>query len=108
MSSQPAWRLCSAELSRTFVDLGVSLLRESYLAQERLDEPEIFSPLHVRLRDSCLGVPLPEPPRGGCARWGGAEDADYCRRVNVGLRVRVSCMSGVGRLSRGAPTGWET
>jgi hypothetical protein len=108
MSSQPVCRLRNAGLSRTFVDLGMSPLRESYVEQGCLDEPEIFYPLHVRLRESCLLVPLSEPPRGGRARLSGAEDADFCGRVRVGLRARVFCMSGVGRLSRGATTGWET
>jgi hypothetical protein len=90
------------------VDLGMSPLRESHVEQGRLDEPEIFCPLHVRLRESCLHVPLPQPPRGGCARLSGAEDAYFCRRVNVPLRARVFCMSGIGRRSRGATTGWET
>ncbi len=37
----------------------MSPLCESYVAEERLDEPEIFYPLHVRLCDSCLLVQLP-------------------------------------------------
>ncbi len=52
-------RLCGASLTRTFVDLGMSPLCESYVAAERLDEPEAFYPLHVRLCDSCLLVQLP-------------------------------------------------
>ena len=52
-------RLCGAELSRTFVDLGMSPLCESYVPEERLDEAEAFYPLHVRLCDSCLLVQLP-------------------------------------------------
>lgn len=107
MLSQPACRLCSAELSRTFVDLGMSPLRESYVEQGRLDEPEIFYRLHVRLRESCL-VPLPEPPHGGGTRLNGAAAADFCRRVNGGLRVRVFCMSVLGLPSRYATTGCET
>jgi hypothetical protein len=59
MSSQPTCRLCGAELIRTFVDLGMSPLCESYVAAERLDEPEVFYPLHVRLCTSCLLVQLP-------------------------------------------------
>jgi 2-polyprenyl-3-methyl-5-hydroxy-6-metoxy-1,4-benzoquinol methylase len=59
MSSQPACRLCGAELTRTFVDLGMSPLCESYVPAERLDEPEVFYPLHVRLCTSCLLVQLP-------------------------------------------------
>jgi len=59
MSSLPLCRLCGTELTRTFVDLGMSPLCESYVPTERLDEPEVFYPLHVRLCDSCLLVQLP-------------------------------------------------
>jgi hypothetical protein len=52
-------RLCGANLTRTFVDLGMSPLCESYVPAERLDEAEAFYPLHVRLCDSCLLVQLP-------------------------------------------------
>ena len=43
----------------TFVDLGMSPLCESYLPAERLDDPETFYPLHVRLCNECLLVQLP-------------------------------------------------
>jgi hypothetical protein len=59
MSSLPACRLCGASLTRTFVDLGMSPLCESYVAAEQLDEAEVFYPLHVRLCGSCLLVQLP-------------------------------------------------
>jgi C-methyltransferase C-terminal domain/Putative zinc binding domain/Methyltransferase domain len=52
-------RLCGASLERTFVDLGMSPLCESYVAAEHLDEAEVFYPLHVRLCGSCLLVQLP-------------------------------------------------
>ena len=52
-------RLCGAALTRTFVDLGMSPLCESYIAADRLDAPETFYPLHVRICDSCLLVQLP-------------------------------------------------
>ena len=52
-------RLCGASLTRTFVDLGMSPLCESYVAAEHLDEMEPFYPLHVRVCDSCLLVQLP-------------------------------------------------
>jgi C-methyltransferase C-terminal domain/Putative zinc binding domain/Methyltransferase domain len=52
-------RLCGAELTRTFVDLGMSPLCESYVPAEQLDEAEAFYPLHVRLCGSCLLVQLP-------------------------------------------------
>jgi 2-polyprenyl-3-methyl-5-hydroxy-6-metoxy-1,4-benzoquinol methylase len=50
--------LCGADLTETFVDLGMSPLCESYLPEERLDEPETFYPLNVRLCGSCLLVQL--------------------------------------------------
>lgn len=59
MSSLHLCRLCDAELTRTFVDLGMSPLCESYLAKEQLDEAEKFYPLHVRLCDACLLVQIP-------------------------------------------------
>jgi hypothetical protein len=59
MSDQRACRLCGAELTHTFVDLGMSPLCESYLPADRLDDPETFYPLHVRLCPSCLLVQLP-------------------------------------------------
>src|SRR5271170_1759043 len=59
MSTLHQCRLCGAELTRTFVDLGMSPLCESYVRQERLDDAEVFYPLHVRLCDTCLLVQLP-------------------------------------------------
>ena len=44
---------------RTFVDLGMSPLCESYIPDESLDEAESFYPLHVRLCEACLLVQLP-------------------------------------------------
>jgi SAM-dependent methyltransferase len=52
-------RLCGAALTRTFVDLGMSPLCESYVAEDNLDGYEAFYPLHVRICDSCLLVQLP-------------------------------------------------
>ena len=52
-------RLCGAQLTRTFVDLGMSPLCESYIPEESLDEAESFYPLHVRLCEACLLVQLP-------------------------------------------------
>ena len=59
MSTFHKCRLCGAQLTRTFVDLGMSPLCESYVQQERLDEAEVFYPLHVRLCEDCLLVQLP-------------------------------------------------
>jgi len=51
-------RSCSAPLRRSFVDLGMSPLCESYIDPKRLDEPEVFYPLHVQICESCLLVQL--------------------------------------------------
>ncbi|HZD22547.1 MAG TPA: class I SAM-dependent methyltransferase [Acidimicrobiia bacterium] len=58
-SKPPVCRLCSAELTETFVDLGMSPLCESYLTVDQLDEQESFYPLHVRICSNCLLVQLP-------------------------------------------------
>jgi SAM-dependent methyltransferase len=57
--TQHKCRLCGADLQRTFVDLGLSPLCESYVTADRLDEPEVFYPLHVRICTECLLVQLP-------------------------------------------------
>src|SRR4051812_15986109 len=54
-----ACRLCSADLRRTFVDLGMSPPCESYLTVDQLDGGEVFYPLHVRTCERCLLVQLP-------------------------------------------------
>ncbi|MGD0065598.1 MAG: class I SAM-dependent methyltransferase [Streptosporangiaceae bacterium] len=59
MSTSHDCRLCGTPLTRTFVDLGMSPLCESYIPAGRLDEPEVFYPLHVRLCEACLLVQLP-------------------------------------------------
>jgi SAM-dependent methyltransferase len=52
-------RLCGAALTQTFVDLGMSPLCESFVSADRLDGPETFYPLHVRICSECLLVQLP-------------------------------------------------
>src|SRR5689334_11816875 len=52
-------RLCGSPLTRTFVDIGMSPLCESYVPEEKLDGAESFYPLHVRICDDCLLVQLP-------------------------------------------------
>src|ERR1700727_3623888 len=59
MSSIRLCRLCGAILTRTFVDLGMSPLCESYVPADKLDDPEVFYPLHVLICDSCLLVQIP-------------------------------------------------
>ena len=55
----PICRLCAAELTHTFVDLGMSPPCESYLTADQLDQGETFYPLHVRVCTDCLLVQLP-------------------------------------------------
>src|ERR1700677_1435483 len=59
MSPQYECRLCGATLTRNFVDLGMSPLCESYVAESDLDAPEVCYPLRVRICDACLLVQLP-------------------------------------------------
>jgi hypothetical protein len=59
MPSQRRCHLCGTEVTRTFVDLGMSPLCESYVAAANLDRSEVFYPLHVRICDECLLVQLP-------------------------------------------------
>jgi SAM-dependent methyltransferase len=53
-------RLCQEPLAKTFVDLGMSPLCESYLTADQLDQMEPFFPLHVLICDRCLLVQLKE------------------------------------------------
>jgi len=49
-------RFCHTPLRQTFVDLGMSPLCESYVSADRLNEMELFYPLHVRVCDQCFLV----------------------------------------------------
>lgn len=53
-------RLCGKALSRTFVDLGMSPLANSYRAPAQMNSMEPFYPLHVWICDSCLLVQVQE------------------------------------------------
>ena len=57
--SSPRCRLCAAPLERTFVDLGVSPLANSYLEADDLLRGESFYPLRVFVCEECLLVQLP-------------------------------------------------
>jgi hypothetical protein len=57
--SAPNCRLCGAELTTTFVDLGMSPPCELYVPESKIDSEERFYPLHVRVCDQCLLVQLP-------------------------------------------------
>ncbi|MBS0237583.1 MAG: class I SAM-dependent methyltransferase [Proteobacteria bacterium] len=53
-------RLCQAPLTKTFVDLGMSPLCESFLAADQTDRMEPYFPLHVLVCDKCFLVQLQE------------------------------------------------
>ena len=58
--SSATCRFCGAGLTRTFVDLGMSPLCETYPARGELNRMEAFYPLHVYVCDACLLVQLEE------------------------------------------------
>lgn len=49
-------RFCHAPLTRSFVDLGMQPLANSYVAMDMAGKPEPRYPLHARVCDSCLLV----------------------------------------------------
>jgi SAM-dependent methyltransferase len=53
-------RFCGEQLHRTFVDLGLSPLCETYIGSTQLDAPEPFYPLHSFVCENCFLVQLPE------------------------------------------------
>lgn len=55
---------CSSPLTRTFVDLGLQPLANSYVPPERAADPEPRFPLHARVCDNCLLVQVDpvQPP----------------------------------------------
>jgi SAM-dependent methyltransferase len=56
-------RFCGAPLSRTFVDLGLSPLANSYVEPDALDAPETFHPLKAYVCEGCFLVQLPPAAR---------------------------------------------
>jgi hypothetical protein len=56
-------RFCGSVLERTFVDLGMSPLCETYPAAGDLNQAETYYPLHVYVCDECLLVQLEEYER---------------------------------------------
>ena len=51
---------CKAPLRRTFVDLGMHPLCESYVSEDKLNQMEPFYPLHVFICEKCFLVQLHE------------------------------------------------
>ena len=58
--SAPACRFCRQPLHRTFVDLGMSPLCESFVPEDKLDSMEPYYPLHVMVCGECFLVQLRE------------------------------------------------
>ena len=56
--STPTCRACGAALTRTFCDLGLSPLANSYVTPERRHRGEVFHPLHAYVCDACWLVQL--------------------------------------------------
>ncbi len=59
-SSKKQCRFCKAPLTRSFADLGMSPLANSYIKPESLHAMERFFPLHAFVCESCLLVQLEE------------------------------------------------
>ena len=53
-------RFCNAPLNTSFVDLGVTPLCQTHVAEDQLNEMEPFFPLHAWLCDECMLVQLEE------------------------------------------------
>ena len=93
----PRCRFCQAELSHTFVDLGMSPLCESYLQAEQLNRMEPFYPLHVFVCDNCFLVQLeefvsPEHIFSEYAYFSSYSDSwlDHCRRYTEHMVERFA------------------
>jgi len=56
-------RFCGADLERTFIDLGMSPLCETYPSAAELNHGETYYPLHVYVCEECLLVQLEEYER---------------------------------------------
>jgi SAM-dependent methyltransferase len=59
-------RFCSAPLTTTFVDLGLSPLANAYVPPEARGKAQLYYPLHARVCDECLLVQVEafETPEG--------------------------------------------
>ena len=53
-------RFCGSPVIKTFADLGLSPLCETYIAPDQLNDMEPFYPLHALICDHCLLVQLDE------------------------------------------------
>jgi hypothetical protein len=59
-TATPLCRFCGASLQRTFADLGMSPLCETYPSAADLNHGEVYYPLHVYVCEQCFLVQLGE------------------------------------------------
>ena len=85
-------RFCAEPATRTFIDLGMQPLSNSYVQLVDRDKPETFYPLHARVCESCLLVQLPE-----CASRG-----DHLQRLCVSVLYQYVVGRACGTLSEAA------
>jgi len=57
-AAQKSCRFCGTPLKRTFVDLGMSPLCETYILPENLSRGEMYYPLHAYVCETCFLVQL--------------------------------------------------
>ena len=60
MAAAKSCRFCNTGLQRTFVDLGLSPLCETYPSVADLNRGETYYPLHVYVCEKCFLVQLEE------------------------------------------------
>jgi len=102
MAVAKACRFCSTGLRRTFVDLGLSPLCETYPAAADLNRGEMYYPLHVYVCEKCWLVQLeeyesPEQIFSDYAYFASFSDSwlKHCERYCEAMRMRF----GLGRQS---------
>ena len=97
VANQPC-RFCGAALERTFIDLGMSPLCETYPAAEELNRGETFYPLHVYVCGKCFLVQLeqyesPEAIFSNYAYFSSYSDSwlkharNYCQKMTERFRL---------------------
>jgi 2-polyprenyl-3-methyl-5-hydroxy-6-metoxy-1,4-benzoquinol methylase len=91
-------RFCGAPLRRTFVDLGMSPLCETYPSHAELNGPETYYPLHVYVCEKCFLVQLEQyesaetifsnyPYFSSYSESWLKHAADYCQRMTARFQL---------------------
>jgi SAM-dependent methyltransferase len=98
LAREPRCRGCGMPVERTFVDLGMSPLCESFSTGSQLDRMEAYYPLYVRVCDKCFLVQLQDCVMsdqllGGHAPYSSystrrvGQARSYCHAVTESLRL---------------------